>query len=221
MRELIFGLLGAAALTMTSAANASVSVSAAPGTNPYSGPTPTYNFDSPSGTPVTSGGAILTGSGATAAQPFGSTGNYYAAGPTAGSPGTIFLNTLGDIATISFIWGSIDDYNTLAFTDAAGNPLGAGFTFTGSDIAALIPALANGNRSSANTNPLVTFTFTGADLGLVGGMQLSSTRNAFEIDDIAVNGVPEPATWAMMLLGFGALGFAMRRNRRTAVSQFA
>jgi hypothetical protein len=27
--------------------------------------------------------------------------------------------------------------------------------------------------------------------------------------------VPEPATWAMMLLGFGATGFAMRRGRKT------
>jgi hypothetical protein len=27
--------------------------------------------------------------------------------------------------------------------------------------------------------------------------------------------VPEPATWAMMLLGFGGIGFAMRRNRKS------
>jgi hypothetical protein len=27
-------------------------------------------------------------------------------------------------------------------------------------------------------------------------------------------GVPEPGTWAMMLLGFGAMGAALRRNRR-------
>jgi hypothetical protein len=27
--------------------------------------------------------------------------------------------------------------------------------------------------------------------------------------------VPEPATWAMMLLGFGGIGIAMRRRRRT------
>ena len=32
-------------------------------------------------------------------------------------------------------------------------------------------------------------------------------------------GVPEPATWAMMLLGFGAVGAVMRRrDRRQAVA---
>ena len=34
-------------------------------------------------------------------------------------------------------------------------------------------------------------------------------------------GVPEPATWAMMLLGFGAAGFAIRRRRRPAIMQMA
>ena len=31
-----------------------------------------------------------------------------------------------------------------------------------------------------------------------------------------VASVPEPSTWAMMLLGFAGIGFAMRRQRRTA-----
>jgi hypothetical protein len=36
------------------------------------------------------------------------------------------------------------------------------------------------------------------------------------------NAVPEPATWAMMLIGFGAIGASIRRRRtRVAVRQFA
>lgn len=31
--------------------------------------------------------------------------------------------------------------------------------------------------------------------------------------------VPEPATWALMLLGFGAVGFALRRGRKLALSR--
>lgn len=30
----------------------------------------------------------------------------------------------------------------------------------------------------------------------------------------AIAAVPEPATWAMMLIGFGMIGFSMRRARR-------
>jgi hypothetical protein len=41
--------------------------------------------------------------------------------------------------------------------------------------------------------------------------------------DAADGAVPEPGTWAMMLLGFGATGVAMRRRRRSdkAISQIA
>lgn len=33
--------------------------------------------------------------------------------------------------------------------------------------------------------------------------------------------VPEPATWAMMLLGFGAVGYSLRRRRRSDIAQLA
>lgn len=34
------------------------------------------------------------------------------------------------------------------------------------------------------------------------------------LDNVSIAGVPEPTTWAMMILGFGAVGFAMRRRNR-------
>lgn len=36
---------------------------------------------------------------------------------------------------------------------------------------------------------------------------------------LGTGAVPEPATWAMMVLGFGALGFALRRQRKAALLQ--
>jgi len=40
---------------------------------------------------------------------------------------------------------------------------------------------------------------------------------AFEFDDIAANAVPEPASWAMLIMGFGLVGAAARR-RKAAVA---
>ena len=37
----------------------------------------------------------------------------------------------------------------------------------------------------------------------------------------AAAAVPEPAAWALMLLGFGGIGIAMRRRRRPALAQIA
>ncbi|MFD1787914.1 choice-of-anchor C family protein [Sphingomonas floccifaciens] len=43
----------------------------------------------------------------------------------------------------------------------------------------------------------------------------SGTQTAFgpALDGVSVTAVPEPATWAMMLIGFGAVGASMRRKR--------
>ena len=49
---------------------------------------------------------------------------------------------------------------------------------------------------------------------------LGSTQNAFEVSEVAgiVAGVPEPASWALMILGIGATGAALRNQRRRQLS---
>lgn len=42
--------------------------------------------------------------------------------------------------------------------------------------------------------------------------------DGFKIGQITVSGVPEPATWVLMILGFGAIGMAMR-SRQTKVAK--
>ena len=48
----------------------------------------------------------------------------------------------------------------------------------------------------------------------IGLADLNATNNTAVNFDIAAPGVPEPATWGMMLLGFVGLGFAFRQSRR-------
>ena len=51
---------------------------------------------------------------------------------------------------------------------------------------------------------------------------INADRPALSMDDFSLvqmpAGVPEPATWAMFLLGFGAIGFALRRAKSTALT---
>lgn len=44
------------------------------------------------------------------------------------------------------------------------------------------------------------------------------TSPAFFLDEVVVTAVPEPATWGLMLAGFGMLGFAMRRRSRAVAA---
>jgi hypothetical protein len=43
----------------------------------------------------------------------------------------------------------------------------------------------------------------------------------FRVDGVISGGVPEPATWAMMIVGFGAVGSMLRHSRRRLASATA
>ena len=94
-------------------------------------------------------------------------------------------------------WGSIDSYNSVAFY--SGNSATPFLTLFGNNLNA-VPALGfNGDQSGALTNAYVTFTGLSFDK-----IVLASTTNSFEFDNISygnVGPVPEPSTWAMLLLG--------------------
>jgi PEP-CTERM motif-containing protein/pre-peptidase len=67
-------------------------------------------------------------------------------------------------------------------------------------------------------DPFLNYTFASAGTYFV---RVGECCNDLPIDGSYVlhvslgSPVPEPATWAMMLLGFGAAGFALRRSRKT------
>jgi hypothetical protein len=61
-----------------------------------------------------------------------------------------------------------------------------------------------------NTNYTFQYSGTLANSGNISG------NGAF-----GMAAVPEPATWGMMLLGFGAMGMVLRRRRRPVLSQLA
>jgi hypothetical protein len=109
--------------------------------------------------------------------------------------------------SLSLYWGSMDGNasNTNSIMITAGS-----FTLTPAILATMFPGMVdvNGNQTDPFGNQLVRITgltpFTTATF--------SSTGNSFEF---TLATVPEPSTWAMMVLGFAGLGYAaFRRNLR-------
>jgi hypothetical protein len=106
---------------------------------------------------------------------------------------------------VSLDVGSVDSYNNLMITlfGAGGN-----VTLSGSQLNA--GNSANGDQS----NPLENGRLTLTGLAGITGFTATSSGNSFEFDNVGVSGaVPETATWAMMFVGFGALGAMMRRRK--------
>lgn len=212
MRRMIQAATALSLAVIGSAAQAGVTISAVPGSPSYAGP---FTYDFETAAPVT-GGAIRTGShSGLAAQPFGSTGNYWTMGPSDGSTGIMDLSGFAAISAISFLWGSVDDWNWLDVLDRNGGVLAS---FNGTDVA----VAPNGDWFELAMNPYATIAITGADRANIGGLRFSSGTNAFEVDNFAIASVPEPATWLSLVLGFGLLGGTMRmRTRQAAASRLA
>lgn len=203
-------LAGALALTPVTASHAAVTVSASASTGPYSGPTPTYDFDLGDLVPIAGGTRFDGNSIGVATVPFGTDGSYYAVGPASGTPAILSLAAFTKIGSLSFSWGSVDTSNLLEVLDRNAIP-GVLASITGTQIQGLVGTAGTYFPRGA----LVKLNFDGGTETQIGGLRFSSRINGFEFDNIAVAPIPEPSIWAMMLLGFAAMGFSLRRRDKT------
>jgi hypothetical protein len=202
------GAIAASALLASAPANAAVMFSFTPGApSPSAGFTVINTFDTAVGitgsnfqikVPPSDGNGALPANSVPANTPYLSV--------LGGGHADISLG--GAFSAFQFDWGSIDTYNTLTIHGTAGDLVvvpGGNF-----------PNQADGNQFAPGTNGLFTVRATAGEK--FTGITLASATNSFEVDNLAVGGVPEPATWGMMILGFGLAGATMRAKRRVAAT---
>lgn len=131
------------------------------------------------------------------------------------------------------------DYNDTGLTDPFTETLTFTNTEAGQYVISLVTNFASVNFTSAiltgPSGPLALTSqidngtlerWTTPETGLLAGQYtltiMGNTGRDTQIGGhIDIQAVPEPATWAMMLLGFGAVGFAMRRRRTPVLAQVA
>jgi hypothetical protein len=175
--------------------------------------------------------ALTAASAANAAITLGSTGQT-AGSSTAvisaitdnvGNPNKVTFDTINAAAgTSTSFFDFIESYASLGVfsVTTATNPSSSVTLFnvlTGQPVYTTTVATQTGSGYSLNlstnlaANTWYRFMYT-ANMATAG--DLSGTANFYVA-------VPEPATWALMLLGFGGMGFVLRRRRRPVLAQVA
>ena len=178
MRKILFGMVGAAALAMSSVASATI----------------TLDSCSMSCTgPSTNGNTTTIG--------------YSEAGLT--SPNfleyLVFTNSLNGL------------YSVTLSTSSAGVDFTSAFLWDGVNEYDLSLGFDDG------TNEFWSLPTTGLAAGQYGLYIFGDNNDTGTLGGtVTIRAVPEPATWAMMLLGFGAIGWQLRRRRNSlALAQAA
>jgi hypothetical protein len=224
-------MLVAASVAVPAAAVTFFSLGGAPDPGVAWFETVVVDFDNPNAAGIfeTNVGSVITAAGSTGgvrAQPAGGNSSYRSLGTGASSTFDFSgLPGFAGLRSFSVYIGSVDLYNRI---EVLGPMSTIKRVINGSDLPG-----NNGDQGAAITNRRLYINFVPSDE--VRAVRFSSSGVAFEFDNIAVSraifvtpptttptsmphaSVPEPATWALLIIGFGFVGFSARR-RRSAVS---
>ena len=160
--------------------------------------------------PLTSGGLTLTNSYNTsdALGIWGANTSFNADADGA----TVLVNYGYTTTTVVSTDSSLFDLLSIDLADVYNNGNGGDVLFsfiTGS-------GTTNQTITVDNLVGLQTFAFNMTGLSSFTFTPINTEGGWLQLDNITIgSAVPEPSTWAMMLMGFGAVGLAMRRRRRS------
>jgi hypothetical protein len=169
---------------------------------------------------------IATASGAFDTTGVTNYGTFSNSGPSnlAGSLGVARIGTFSNLADAYQLTNTFGTFGTLTsqFADlTTGTGFGVSTVSSSPTLAFGTPLFMLPTGYISGTGLFATATWnnsTIASLGLTPGTYTTLFNNQTVTLRI-LPGVPEPATWAMMLIGFGAIGAAMRRrNSRLALA---
>ncbi len=131
----------------------------------------------------------------------------------AGSISQTFNTVLNQVYTLTFSYS----HNIFGGSSSDGPSFSANFSV--GNLSGTI------SHDTGTTNNLDWKTYTGSFIGDGKTDTLNFTNTSptsgnagMFLDAISVSAAPEPATWMMMIGGFGVAGVAMRRRRRQAVA---
>lgn len=133
---------------------------------------------------------------------------------------------LADLATFSLDTGSIFTFSQV---NPSGFPASAFYSYGLSDLTSFSATFADGiltalsfdtpalfpvstTGGTAQTFPAQRFRVTG--VGIDGAQTLNAAGDILSSGQIEIAAVPEPATWALMIIGFGMVGASLRSRRR-------
>lgn len=153
-----------------------------------------------------------------------STTSFFGAGSTADR--WLSTNTATDTITFSSFTGGVRALGGLFFgSDIQGAFSAGSITLTATDASGTVTQTITGATTSSflgfvSTGPLTSVTVSAVQPATTF---LWPTVNNLTLAGAATPtpGVPEPATWAMMIVGFGLVGAAMRRRATMARVTYA